>query len=200
MAQSYSGFICFLAWTSNIFARSQSKRAVALAFINAFSQFGNFAGSWVSCVVCYRTFTALDINFIRTGIHGKGPGVRPTPIRTRFAFRRTCSASPCALSSGRCSPKRTKIYRSASPREAEGTDIYFKKYQYKGRDHHVNRRSTQDRQPRPKAIRGRGRSDSVRRKHLSCGRDVDIDVKSHHKDDGLNRGFLYLSLPLASTR
>jgi hypothetical protein len=45
MAQSYSGFICFLTWTSNTFARSPSKRAVALAFINAFSQLGNVAGS-----------------------------------------------------------------------------------------------------------------------------------------------------------
>lgn len=61
MAQSYSGFICFLAWTSNIFARSPPKRAVALAFINAFSQLGNFAGSWVSCVVRYRTFAAFGI-------------------------------------------------------------------------------------------------------------------------------------------
>jgi hypothetical protein len=126
MAQSYSGFICFLAWTSNILARPPSKRAVALAFINALSQLGNLAGSWVSCVVW--TFTAFGINFIRTGIYGKSPGVRPTPIRTRFAFRQTCSALPCASSSGRCSPKRTKICSSASPREAEGTDIYFKKY------------------------------------------------------------------------
>ncbi|KAI0005089.1 MFS general substrate transporter [Russula compacta] len=47
MAQSYSGFICFLTWTSNTFARTPSKRAVALAFINAFSQLGNIAGSYV---------------------------------------------------------------------------------------------------------------------------------------------------------
>jgi hypothetical protein len=143
MAQSYSGFICFLAWTSNIFARQPSKRAVALAFINAFSQLGNVASSWVSCVVCYRTFTAFGINFIRTGIYGKSPGVLPTPIRTQFAFRRPRSALPCASSSGRCSPKKTKICRSASAREAEGTDIYFK-YRYNGRDHHMNHRfSTQ---------------------------------------------------------
>jgi hypothetical protein len=45
MAQSYTGFICFLAWASNTFARPPSKRAVALAFINAFSQLGNLAGS-----------------------------------------------------------------------------------------------------------------------------------------------------------
>jgi hypothetical protein len=147
MAQSYSGFICFLAWTSNIFARSPSKRAVALAFINAFSQLGNFAGSWVSFVVCYRTFAAFGINFIRTDIHGKRPGVRPTPIRTRFAFRQACSASPCALSSGRCSPKRTKLCRGSSPREAGGTDICFKKYKYNRRDRHVNHRfSMQGRQ------------------------------------------------------
>jgi len=47
MAQSYSGFICFFTWTSSIFARPPSKRAVALAFINAFSQLGNIAGSYI---------------------------------------------------------------------------------------------------------------------------------------------------------
>ncbi|KAI9447954.1 MFS general substrate transporter [Lactarius indigo] len=47
MAQSYAGFICFLTWTSNTFARPASKRAVALAFVNAFSQLGNIAGSYV---------------------------------------------------------------------------------------------------------------------------------------------------------
>ncbi|KAI0053653.1 MFS general substrate transporter [Auriscalpium vulgare] len=47
MAQSYAGFICFLAWTSNTFARPASKRAVALAYVNAFSQLGNIAGSYV---------------------------------------------------------------------------------------------------------------------------------------------------------
>ena len=164
MAQSYSGFICFLAWTSNIFARSPSKRAVALAFINAFSQLGNFAGS---CVVCYRTFAAaFGIDFIRTGIHGKSPGVRLTHIRTRFVFRQTCSALPCASSSSRYSPERTKICRSASPREAEGTGIYFKKYQYSRRDHHLSTAfqcrwlqlrysvdTTQDSHTRPRKIR-----------------------------------------------
>ncbi|RPD66729.1 MFS general substrate transporter [Lentinus tigrinus ALCF2SS1-7] len=47
MAQSYAGFIIFLAWISNSIARPPSKRAVALAFINAFSQLGNIAGSYV---------------------------------------------------------------------------------------------------------------------------------------------------------
>lgn len=45
MAQSYAGFIIFLTWISNSIARPPSKRAVALAFINAFSQLGNIAGS-----------------------------------------------------------------------------------------------------------------------------------------------------------
>jgi len=47
MAQSYAGFICFLTWTSNTFARPPSKRAVALAFVNAFSQLGNIVGSYL---------------------------------------------------------------------------------------------------------------------------------------------------------
>ncbi|OJT09055.1 hypothetical protein TRAPUB_80 [Trametes pubescens] len=47
MAQSYAGFIVFLTWISNSIPRPPSKRAVALAFINAFSQLGNIAGSYV---------------------------------------------------------------------------------------------------------------------------------------------------------
>lgn len=45
MAQSYAGFIVFLAWVSNSFPRPPSKRAVTLALVNAFSQLGNVAGS-----------------------------------------------------------------------------------------------------------------------------------------------------------
>ncbi|KAG8814575.1 hypothetical protein FRC19_001644 [Serendipita sp. 401] len=45
-AQSYAGFIVFFAWISNTIPRPPSKRAVALAFINAFSQLGNVAGSY----------------------------------------------------------------------------------------------------------------------------------------------------------
>ncbi|KAF7977659.1 hypothetical protein HWV62_3092 [Athelia sp. TMB] len=47
MAQSYAAFITFLAWISNSIPRPASKRAVALALINAFSQLGNIAGSYV---------------------------------------------------------------------------------------------------------------------------------------------------------
>ncbi|KIM90743.1 hypothetical protein PILCRDRAFT_59096 [Piloderma croceum F 1598] len=47
MAQSYAAFITFLAWVSNSIPRPPSKRAVALATINAFSQLGNVAGSFV---------------------------------------------------------------------------------------------------------------------------------------------------------
>ncbi|KAI0065885.1 sugar transporter [Artomyces pyxidatus] len=47
MAQSYAGFVVFYAWLSNSFPRPPSKRAVALALVNAFSQLGNVAGSYV---------------------------------------------------------------------------------------------------------------------------------------------------------
>lgn len=47
MAQSYAGFVCQYAWISGSFPRPPSKRAVALALINAFSQLGNIAGSCV---------------------------------------------------------------------------------------------------------------------------------------------------------
>jgi predicted MFS family arabinose efflux permease len=47
MTQSYAGFITFLAWISSSIPRPPAKRAVALALINAFSQLGNVAGSYV---------------------------------------------------------------------------------------------------------------------------------------------------------
>lgn len=46
-ASSYAGFIAFYAWISSSFPRPPAKRAVAIAFINAFSQLGNVAGSYV---------------------------------------------------------------------------------------------------------------------------------------------------------
>lgn len=47
MAQSYAGFICFLAWASGSVSQPPAKRASALALINCVSQFGNIAGSYV---------------------------------------------------------------------------------------------------------------------------------------------------------
>ncbi|KAK4699668.1 MFS transporter, ACS family, pantothenate transporter, partial [Phenoliferia sp. Uapishka_3] len=47
MASSYSGFVVFYAWISNSFPRPAMKRAVAIAFINAFSQLGNVTGAYV---------------------------------------------------------------------------------------------------------------------------------------------------------
>lgn len=46
-ASSYAGFIVFYSWISSTFPRPPAKRAVAIAFINAFSQLGNVAGSYV---------------------------------------------------------------------------------------------------------------------------------------------------------
>lgn len=40
-------FIVFYSWISSSFPRPPAKRAVALAAINAFSQLGNVAGSYV---------------------------------------------------------------------------------------------------------------------------------------------------------
>ncbi|KAF7355270.1 MFS general substrate transporter [Mycena sanguinolenta] len=47
MAQSYAGFVVMYAWISNSFPRPPSKRAVALALINGFSQSGNISGSYI---------------------------------------------------------------------------------------------------------------------------------------------------------
>lgn len=42
-----NSFIVFYSWISSSFPRPPAKRAVAIAFINAFSQLGNVAGSYV---------------------------------------------------------------------------------------------------------------------------------------------------------
>lgn len=47
MAQSYAAIITFLAWISSTFPRPPLKRAVAIAFINAFGQLGNISGSYI---------------------------------------------------------------------------------------------------------------------------------------------------------
>ncbi|GJJ06209.1 hypothetical protein Clacol_000398 [Clathrus columnatus] len=46
-AQSYAGFVVLYAWQSNSLPRPPAKRAVALALINAWSQLGNIAGSYI---------------------------------------------------------------------------------------------------------------------------------------------------------
>ncbi|OJI96588.1 hypothetical protein ASPVEDRAFT_48748 [Aspergillus versicolor CBS 583.65] len=46
-AASYAGFIVFYSWISSSFPRPPAKRAVAIALVNAFSQLGNVAGSYV---------------------------------------------------------------------------------------------------------------------------------------------------------
>ncbi|KAL1738089.1 major facilitator superfamily domain-containing protein, partial [Schizophyllum fasciatum] len=47
MAQMYAAQVLIFTWISNSFPRPPSKRAVALALPNAFSQLGNVAGSYV---------------------------------------------------------------------------------------------------------------------------------------------------------
>lgn len=46
-AGAYAGFIVYYSWISSSFPRPPAKRAVAIALINAFSQLGNVAGSYV---------------------------------------------------------------------------------------------------------------------------------------------------------
>jgi len=102
MAQSYAGFVCFLAWVSNSIPQPPAKRAVAIAFINAFSQLGNIAGSYIwpnawglsyrkSYSICIVTFTftiVMCLVFRRALMHlnkrleqeeegdGRAPGFR----------------------------------------------------------------------------------------------------------------------------
>ncbi|CAE6472001.1 unnamed protein product [Rhizoctonia solani] len=78
MAQAYAGLIVLLSWVSNSIPRPPAKRAVALAFINAFSQLGNVAGSYVwpkewgptyrksyvICIACFGLAIAMAL-FLR---------------------------------------------------------------------------------------------------------------------------------------
>ncbi|KAJ3994207.1 sugar transporter [Lentinula boryana] len=71
MAQSYAGFVVVYAWISNSFPRPPSKRAVALALMNAFSQLGNVAGSYVFPTMwgpTYRNSYAICIACAGVGI------------------------------------------------------------------------------------------------------------------------------------
>ncbi|KAH7920846.1 MFS general substrate transporter [Leucogyrophana mollusca] len=72
MAQTYAGLVCFYAWMSNSFPRPPAKRAVAIAFINGFSQLGNVTGSYVwpstwgptyrySLVICIANATVFTV-------------------------------------------------------------------------------------------------------------------------------------------
>ena len=47
MAQSLTAIITFLAWISSTFPHPPSKRAVAIAFINAFGQLANIPASYM---------------------------------------------------------------------------------------------------------------------------------------------------------
>lgn len=47
VAQASAGFVCLMAWSSSTASDNPEKRAVALALINAVSQSGNIAGSFV---------------------------------------------------------------------------------------------------------------------------------------------------------
>lgn len=67
MAQCYAGFVCLYAWVSNTFARPPAKRAVAVAFVNAFSQLGNVAGSYVWPSMWGPTYTNSYAICISTG-------------------------------------------------------------------------------------------------------------------------------------
>ena len=47
MAQSYIAFTVFVAWISSTFPRPSSKRAVVIAFINAFGQMGSIFSAYM---------------------------------------------------------------------------------------------------------------------------------------------------------
>ena len=47
MAQSLIAGVVCIGWISSIFPRPPSKRAVVIAFVNAFGQLGNISGSYV---------------------------------------------------------------------------------------------------------------------------------------------------------
>jgi hypothetical protein len=70
-AQSYAGFIVLYSWMSGSIPRPPVKRAVGLGFINAFSQLGNVAGSYVwpkPFGPTYRYSYAITVSMFGLGI------------------------------------------------------------------------------------------------------------------------------------
>jgi len=56
MTLSFAGYITFFAWVTSMVPRSPSKRAVSLAFINAFAQLGSVAGSYIWPIQWGKTY------------------------------------------------------------------------------------------------------------------------------------------------
>ncbi|KAG8898875.1 hypothetical protein FRB99_007087 [Tulasnella sp. 403] len=82
-AQSYAGFIVFYSWISNTFPRPPAKRAVALALVNAFSQLGNIAGSYVRPIAILFPHTLSNAPPTR---YGRKTGAQriATPMASRY--------------------------------------------------------------------------------------------------------------------
>lgn len=107
MTLGYCGFICVYAFTANSFIRPTSRRSVAIAFVNAFSNIGNIAGSYVwgdqfkpdykysyaICISCagfsclmilgFR-FILMDLNKKIDKLEEEYPGVDPWDIPEKF--------------------------------------------------------------------------------------------------------------------
>lgn len=94
MAQSYAGFVVMFAWLSNSFPRPPSKRAVAFALINAFSQLGNVAGSWVQAVDWLTIAFYLLIHLVDT--YGQRGGDLLIVTLTVFVLPQVERRSSCA--------------------------------------------------------------------------------------------------------
>jgi MFS family permease len=78
MTSSYAGYIIMFTWLSSSFARPPAKRAVAISFVNAMSQLGAIAGSYIwpsSFGPSFRTSFGIT-----TAMYG-------TTILLNFAFR-----------------------------------------------------------------------------------------------------------------
>jgi hypothetical protein len=84
MAQSYAGYVVFFAWMSNTIPRPPTKRAVGIAFMNAFSQLGNIAGSYAfpsGFGPTYRKSYGICISMFAVAVSGSS-GIRLHTIRT----------------------------------------------------------------------------------------------------------------------
>lgn len=88
MAQCYGGFVVLYTWVSNTFPRPPAKRAVAVAFVNAFSQLGNVAGSYV-LIYCYHGVNLTNNILVMSG---QAHGDQHTQTHTQYVY--LLAASP----------------------------------------------------------------------------------------------------------
>ena len=93
MAQGQVSNVVLLTWISNTFARSSSKRAIAIGFMNTIGTSGNILSP---SVTSSHALLVVDDANTTPGTYGYRAGARRMRIRVSSASRWLAHASHCA--------------------------------------------------------------------------------------------------------